>query len=108
MAGIARRRASVALEQVEQVRDKAAGLVQRIDEALADRELTDDEIADIVKRSREVARESEEAQLAVEWTENGERRAVAGLTGRGSANAELRDMEIVRRAHDIGFVLQTA
>lgn len=106
--GEARRRADVALEQIEETRDAAVALVEEIDQALGDGRVDAQELGRIVARARRVRDEAEQAQVAGEWTENGERLAVAQLTGRPSANAVLRDVEIARRGLAVGLHLSNA
>ena len=106
-AGASRRRADFAIDQAQDVRDEAQALVDAIDEALLDDTLTPEEVREIVSRAKRVFREAEEVVVATEWTSVGELGAVAKLTGRGSANAEIRELDVQRRASEIGFVLST-
>lgn len=119
--GREQRRAELAIDEAQDVREAAQklrndaeGLTRELDEAMADGDITPEEAKRIAQRARQLVEQAGRTQVeaaqvvvATEWTSVGELQAIAKLTGRDSARAAIREMDVQRRAIDVGLVLHT-
>lgn len=104
------RRAVWAIGEAQDVRDAANTLALVADAALADGDVTPAEARRMVTQTRRVLREAQESLLAAEWTDAGERGAVAQLAPSPATEPRWRryEREIAQEAARIGFALPGA
>ena len=99
------RRVVRAIDEAQDPRDAAAEMIRFWEKARADGHISAAEAMEVRIRLARIQRECDEALLAVQWADAGERRAAGHLLGHMPAHVDRYERSILRRAQEIGYAI---